>query len=196
MGGSIASLVMIHWGFILLVAELERRWPRHHAGRSGGGLPGHRLPDHLLPRRGVRLRHHPGPDDHSPRRPSLTSAGGSFAVLFMITGSVSAIPAVLVGTLADQLGIGPCCSRSPVGRRCGHRDGDQRCVMRDACSVHCHAPRTSPRITDHAGRRRRPATATSTLAAPATAVSRHQARGEPALQVRREGARQKVVAGE
>ena len=104
MGGSIASLAMIRWGFNLLVTELERRGP--------GIMPVGQEVAYL----GIvcLITFSLGVEFSCITIPAQTVVseatephirGRVFALLFMLTGTVSAIPVLIIGTLADHLGV-------------------------------------------------------------------------------------------
>jgi MFS family permease len=106
MGFSIAALAMIRWVFNLVVAELERRGP--------GILP---LGEELAYLGTVCLITFSLGVEFScitiPAQTVVSEAtephirGRVFALLFMLTGTASAIPVLIIGALADHLGIAP-----------------------------------------------------------------------------------------
>jgi MFS family permease len=106
MAFSISALAMIRWVFNLVVAELERRGP--------GILP---LGEEVAYLGTVCLITFSLGVEFScitiPAQTVVSEAtephirGRVFALLFMLTGTASAIPVLIIGALADHLGIAP-----------------------------------------------------------------------------------------
>jgi MFS family permease len=104
MGGSLAALAMVRWGFNLIVGELERRGP--------GVLP---FGEAVLYLSIVCLITFSLGVEFSfvtiPAQTVVSEAtephirGRIFALLFTLTGTASAVPVLVIGVLADHLGI-------------------------------------------------------------------------------------------